>query len=126
MDRPLDFLGLYKTHNDASSRQLIPARVISGDTSETQILVAGQRYLDRPTVLESILNDLFHVLRYENCKDLRRALDILLLAMESHLHEKHIQISGSASLYYIVKSDQLKRDWNIKVSSILCRPKVTS
>ena len=124
MDKPLDFLGLYKTHNDASSRQQIPARVISGDTSETQILVAGQRYLDRPTVLESILNDLFHVLRYENCKDLRRALDILLLAMESHLHEKHIQISGSASLYYIVKSDQLKRDWNIKVSSILCSPKI--
>ena len=81
--------------------------------------MAGQRYLDRPTVLESILNDLFHVLRYENCKDLRRALDILLLAMESHLHEKHIQISGSASLYYIVKSEQLKREWNIKVTSIL-------
>ena len=64
MDRPLQFLGLYKTHNDASGRQLIPARVISGDTDESQILVAGQRYLDRPTVLESILNDLFHVLRY--------------------------------------------------------------
>ena len=32
-----------------------------------------------------------------------------------HLHEKHIQISGSASLYYVVKSDQVKRDWNIKV-----------
>ena len=64
MDRPLQFLGLYKTHNDASGRHLIPARVISGDTDESQILVAGQRYLDRPTVLESILNDLFHVLRY--------------------------------------------------------------
>ena len=132
MENPLQFLGLYKTHNDASGRQLIPARVISGDTDESQILVAGQRYLDRPTVLESILNDLFHVLRYlvrtelcelselpttryENCKNLRQALDILLLAMESHLHEKHIQISGSASLYYIVKSDQLKREWNIKV-----------
>ena len=36
----------------------------AGDTNEAQILVAGQRYLDRPTVLESILNDLFHVLRY--------------------------------------------------------------
>ena len=35
--------------------------------------------------------------------------------MESHLHEKHIQISGSASLYYVVKSDKLKREWNIKV-----------
>ena len=63
MDRPLEFLGLYKAHNEASGRQQVPAKVISGDTNESQILVAGQRYLDRPTVLESILNDLFHFLR---------------------------------------------------------------
>ena len=37
---------------------------ISGDTNEAQILVAGLRYLDRPAVLESILNDLFHVFRF--------------------------------------------------------------
>ena len=41
--------------------------------------------------------------------------------METHLHEKHIQISGSASLYYVVKSDQLKRDWNIKVKQRILR-----
>ena len=41
--------------------------------------------------------------------------------MESHLHEKHIQISGSASLYYVVKSDQLKRDWNIRVKRRILR-----
>ena len=85
METPLQFLGLYKTHNDASGRQLIPARVISGDTDESQILVAGQRYLDRPTVLESILNDLFHVLRYlvrtELC-ELSDLLTFLLLDMK--------------------------------------------
>ena len=53
--------------------------------------------------------------RYETCVDLHQALDILLLAMERHSHEKHIQISGSASLYYVVKSESLKRDWNVKV-----------
>ena len=63
-DRPLEFLGLYKTHNDASTRHNIPAVSISGDANESQILVAGQRYLDRPTVLESVLNDLFRVFRY--------------------------------------------------------------
>jgi len=112
---PLQFLGLYKTHHEASSRQNIPAKTVSGDSCEAQILVAGQRYLDRPTVLENILNDLFHVFRYETCQDLKQALDILLLAMERHIHEKHIQISGSASLYYVVKSESLKRDWNVKV-----------
>ena len=55
---------------------------ITGDTNETQILVAGKRYLDRPAVLESILNDLFSVFRYETCQNTETALDILLLAME--------------------------------------------
>lgn len=115
IDSPLEFLGLYKSQHDACTRQHIPAKTISGDSCEAQILVAGQRYLDRPNVLESILNDLFHVFRYETCQNLRDALDILLLAMERHNHEKHIQISGSASLYYVVKSEQLKRDMNVKV-----------
>ena len=99
VDKPLDFLGLYKTHNDASSRTHIPAICVSGmsiniifpdntecnntgDSDEAQILVAGQRYLDRPAVLETILNDLFHVFRYETCQNTEAALDILLLAME--------------------------------------------
>ena len=54
----------------------------TGDSDEAQILVAGQRYLDRPAVLETILNDLFHVFRYETCQNTEAALDILLLAME--------------------------------------------
>ena len=116
-DNPLEFLGLYKTHTEASSRHHIPARVISGDTEERQVLVAGGRYLHRPAVMQSVLNDLVRVIRYENCRDVRGALDILLLAMETHPHEKHIQISGSAGLYYIVQTEQLKREWNIKVSS---------
>jgi len=115
VSNPLQFLGLYKTHHEASRRTNIPAIACSGDSSEAQILLAGQRYLERPTVLENILNDLFHVFRYETCQNLKQALDILLLAMERHIHEKHIQISGSASLYYVVKSETLKRDWNVKV-----------
>ena len=116
MDNPLEFLGLYKTHNNASSRHQIPAKVISGDSGESQILEASRRYLHRPAVLEAVLNDLVREFRFEGCKDLRGFLDVILLAMESHPQEKHIQISGSASLYYIVKSDQLKklsaRQWN--------------
>ena len=119
MTNPLEFLGLYRTHNNASSRPQIPAKLVSGDSTESQLLEAGRRYLHRPAVLETVLNDLVREFRLENCKDLRRALDVILLAMESHPQEKHIQISGSAGLYYIVKSDQLRyfspREWNIKV-----------
>ena len=115
MDNPLEFLGLYKTHNEASDRQHIPARVISGDMSERQVLVAGRRYLHRPFVMQTVLNDLVKLIREENCKDLKGALEILDLAMESHPHEIQIQISGSAGLYYIVQMEELKKQWNIKV-----------
>ena len=112
---PLEFLGLYKTHNESGSRQHIPAITITGDATEVQILAAGQRYLERPTVLHSILNDLYILLRYKTCTDLKQALDICLLAMDRYLEEKNIQISASASLYYLVKSNNLRKDWNLKI-----------
>lgn len=52
--------------------------------------------------MESILNNLFNIFRYENCTDYKTALDIVLLAMDRHPGEKVIQISGSACLYYVL------------------------
>ena len=86
--QPLEFLGLCKTHNESSSRQHIPAITITGDATEVQILAAGQRYLERPTVMHSILNDLYILLRYKKCTDLKQTLDICLLAMERYRDEK--------------------------------------
>jgi Zyg-11 family protein len=82
------FSKLSRTQNEACCRAHIPAKKVSGDSSEDQILVAGHHYLDRPLVLESVLNDLFHIFRYENCKDVKSALDIILLAMDKHPGEK--------------------------------------
>lgn len=71
-----------------------------------------------------VLNDLYHLLRFETCKSIHRALDVVLSAMDRHLRNKHMQISGrlveflnfiaakktidrifvlSATLFYIVK-----------------------
>ena len=61
---------------------------VSGDSTEAQILVAGLHYLDRPLVVESVLNDLFHIFRYETCSDVKSALDIILMAMDKHPGEK--------------------------------------
>lgn len=61
---------------------------ISGDSNEIQILVAGKQYLDRPAMLENVLNDLFHIFRYENCNNVKEALDVILLAMDRHPGEK--------------------------------------
>jgi len=113
VNTPLNFLGLYKTLDEASSRLHIPARTVTGDMSEEQILLAGQLYVERSTVLENVLNDLFQIFRTESCQNLKLALEVLLNAMERHTKEKHIQISGSASLYYIMKSDDIKPDLNV-------------
>ncbi|XP_050688966.1 protein zer-1 homolog [Eriocheir sinensis] len=105
INNPLEFLGLYNTHHDACHRNHIPAKVITGDANEEQILAATAAYLDRPEVLVKALNELFHIFRFETCHYQQRALNLILLAMLRHRWEKHIQISGSASLFYIAKSE---------------------
>ncbi|XP_073836119.1 protein zer-1 homolog isoform X2 [Musca autumnalis] len=101
--RPLQFLGLYHTAHWACKRHDIPAKEIAGDANERQILTAARYYYDRPVLLTRVLNDLYHLFRFENCKDIHTALDVVLTAMDRHLKFKHMQISGSATLFYIVK-----------------------
>ncbi|XP_061389099.1 protein zer-1 homolog [Musca vetustissima] len=101
--RPLQFLGLYHTAHWACKRHDIPAHEIAGDANEKQILTAARYYYDRPVLLTRVLNDLYHLFRFENCKDIHTALDVVLTAMDRHLKFKHMQISGSATLFYIVK-----------------------
>ncbi|MCL4119557.1 UNVERIFIED_CONTAM: hypothetical protein GTU68_028694 [Idotea baltica] len=103
---PLDFLGLYNTYNDACNRYSIPARIITGEANEEQVLAATEAYLDRPVILVKALNELYHIFRYETCHDHRRALNLILYAMVKHKAKKHIQISGSASLFYIAKDEE--------------------
>ncbi|GAB0100363.1 Protein zer-1 homolog [Sergentomyia squamirostris] len=102
-NRPLQFLGLYNTAHSACRRYDIPAVTISGEANEEQILTSALVYQDRPNLLTKVLNDLYHLLRFEGCKSIHRALDVVLNAMDRHLRVKHMQISGSATLFYIVK-----------------------
>ncbi|XP_019873496.2 protein zer-1 homolog isoform X2 [Aethina tumida] len=103
VNNPFQYLGLYETTHDACLRHDIPAKLIAGNANEEQILIAALAFLDRPDMLQKILNELFHVFRYETCEYVGQALNIVLEAMDKHLHERHIQISGSATLFYIVK-----------------------
>lgn len=103
-NNPFEFLGLYETSHDACLRHDIPAKLIAGNANEEQILISALAYLDRPEMLQKVLNDLFHLFRYESCEFIGQALNIVLEAMNRHVSERHIQISGSATLFYIVKS----------------------
>ncbi|XP_026329372.1 protein zer-1 homolog [Hyposmocoma kahamanoa] len=109
VNNPLEFLGLYGTHHGACKRHDIPAKVISGDANEEQILTAATTYMERPLILTRVLNDLYYLFRYENNAYIGRALSIVLDAMYQHVSEKHIQISGSATLFYIVKGKEKAR-----------------
>lgn len=44
--------------------------------------------------MTKVLNDLYHLLRFESCSSIHQALDVVLTAMEKHLRVKHMQISG--------------------------------
>lgn len=91
---PFEFLGLYGTLHEACRRYDIPAKRISGDANEEQILYAAIAYIDRPEILQKVLNDLYHLFRYENCSNINTALKLVLESMDRHLQDKHIQISG--------------------------------
>ncbi|XP_050360473.1 protein zer-1 homolog isoform X1 [Nymphalis io] len=111
VNRPLEFLGLYATHHGACKRHDIPAKVITGDANEEQILTAGVVYMERPAMLTRVLNDLYYMFRSTERYNayVGRALCVVLDAMEQHVSEKHIQISGSATLFYIVKGKEKPR-----------------
>lgn len=49
------------------------------------------------------MNDLYYLLRYDNCSQPDKSLDVVLSSMDKHVKVKNIQISGSATLFYIVK-----------------------
>ncbi|CAG2109375.1 unnamed protein product [Medioppia subpectinata] len=91
---PFDFLGLYKTANEAAYRRAIPAHSVSGAATEEQILTACEAYIDRVEFLRHTLTDMFNCFRIE--------------------HEKKIQNTAFGLLYRIVKSDEAKHKFNIK------------
>ncbi|XP_077302367.1 protein zer-1 homolog [Arctopsyche grandis] len=105
VNNPLNFLGLYGTAHAACCRHDIPAIKISGDANEEQILTAATLYMGRPEILTRVLNDLYHLFRngQNDPKKQWTTLRIILKAMDMHVQEKHIQICGSATLFYIVK-----------------------
>ncbi|XP_076288194.1 protein zer-1 homolog isoform X2 [Lasioglossum baleicum] len=104
VNRPLQFLGLYATSDGACRLRNIPAKLIAGDANEDQILAAANVCMNNKVdLLLKVLNDLYHVYRYENFHRMDQGLCVILDAMEKHPDEKYIQISGSATLFYVVK-----------------------
>ncbi|KAJ8927908.1 hypothetical protein NQ314_019538 [Rhamnusium bicolor] len=92
VNNPFQYLGLYETSHDACLRHDIPAKLIAGNANEEQILVAALAYLDRTDMLQKVMNELFHLFRFENCDHVGQALNIVLEAMSRHLRKTYTNI----------------------------------
>uniref|UniRef100_A0A915BJH5 Zyg eleven-related protein 1 n=1 Tax=Parascaris univalens TaxID=6257 RepID=A0A915BJH5_PARUN len=110
LERPLEYLGLFNC-DSASHFAEIPAKNISGDKDEKQILLALQMYSGRAGLLQAVLNESYQLYRFGNnlCRH-TEALHLVLGAMQRHLEDSTLQIAGSASLFYIIRKVNMNRD----------------
>lgn len=100
---PLHFLGLFYTSHAACTRHHIPAKVVSGDANEAQLLVAASAYMDRAPMVKNVLHEIFFILRNDMYSDWKECLNTVIQIMDRHLHDESIQTTGSASLYYLAR-----------------------
>ena len=100
----LDFLGCFSCDNSVSSRSNLPAVLIAGEENEQHLYTSLETYMaDRPLFLLDGLNHLFELYRDELVEDKLMGGHLIMNTMERHLDNSRIQISGSASLFYVLK-----------------------
>ncbi|CAH1786643.1 unnamed protein product [Owenia fusiformis] len=104
--RSFEFLGLLYCTTEPCNRENIPAKKVTGDKTEEQVLVSIQANIEKTELLIRSLNHLFRIFRYSICKSPAVALKGILTAMKKHVFDRSVQISGSASLFYIVKGKE--------------------
>lgn len=91
---PLEFLGLYKTCYGACTRVKIPAKRISGNGNEEQLLNAATAYIDRPKVLHNVLADIIVLLKLKKIMKMDEILMITIESLYRYWEDKDIQLIG--------------------------------
>ncbi|ESO12948.1 hypothetical protein HELRODRAFT_105637 [Helobdella robusta] len=108
-DRRLKYLGLFNCIDDPCFRSDIPADQVSGNANLDQLLVSLEAYHGRPKILLMVLSAVFDVVVPNQVniplETQATMFQLILKAMDTHPHSNDIQISGSASLFYLVKGD---------------------
>ncbi|XP_078741051.1 LOW QUALITY PROTEIN: protein zer-1 homolog, partial [Lampetra fluviatilis] len=102
--QPLQFLGLFGT--TLGTARNIPAHVVTGEESEAHVLNAIEAYTDlRPEVASTAINCLFVLARVSRCQQPLRALQLVVSALRRHRYNRHVQVTGSAALFYLTGSE---------------------
>ena len=48
------------------------------------MLIAAQRYINRPVIIKGVLNDLVDIIRHLQCEKIQTFLNVILLSMDRH------------------------------------------
>lgn len=107
IDTPLDFLGLFWTKDEACRREHIPALRVTGNHNQEQLLLAGNRYLDRPMVMEHVIDNLVQQVRLDPDFDQKSALSLAVAVLQRHPRERKLLRHTSALIYYLMESTKL-------------------
>ncbi len=106
LHKELDFFGCLKCENMVSSRENIPAKCIAGDCDEDDLFTSLEVYMDRPLFIVDTLNRLFELCRDNAISNRLYGGMLAMNCMCKYLDNSRIQVSGSASLFFILR--QLK------------------
>ncbi|KAL1232246.1 Zyg eleven-related protein [Trichinella spiralis] len=101
LKRKLKFLGLFYTH--ASHYRLIPAEIIAGELTESQVFVTIEHNIGRPMQLLGALNEAYQLYRYGDPNKAKEGLEYMVWVMRRHMANSSIQIAASACIFYILR-----------------------
>jgi Zyg-11 family protein len=102
----LDFLAYFCSDSSIGTRTKIPALRVASESNEKDLFNTLETYAqhaDRALFLLDALNHLFELYREEFIEDKFLGGYLIMNIMEKHLNNSRIQISGSASLFYVLK-----------------------
>ena len=115
-ERRIAFLGLWSCPSDTCYREGLPSHQVAGEANEEQLMTALEVYAERLLATRKILNSLFNVVNEANATlhAANHCLELLLERMQRYANDKLVQISASASLFYLI------RHLHIENISLLC------
>lgn len=100
----LEFFGCFSCDSSVSSRARIPASRIAGEDCERNLYTSLEVYVnERALFVLDALNHLFEAYRDELVEEKLFGGHLIMNTMEKNLDNSKIQISGSASLFYVLK-----------------------
>jgi hypothetical protein len=101
--KKLNFLGCLNCDQNVSGRENLPALHIAGEAKEQYLFTCLEVYMDKPLFILDSLNYLFESYKEETIKDKLYGGYLVMNCMQKYLNNPRIQISGSASLFYVLK-----------------------